>query len=165
MRFMFATGLALMLALTLALSGSVAAQPFTTADAVRPILSATKGNWISLREYGGHDLMYFTHLSSFRCGLREIRFGINTDFAALPFQPEPCYRDEATPNALKLPDGALPYVTFPPGAVPSVSVVISYDDGTEDTATHARAAILSQQGLTDPAPDQVLSAPGVTAVV
>lgn len=118
-----------------------AAQNFTTAAEVKPILQATKANWVALREYDGNDLLYFTHLESWRCGLSEVRFSVNSAAAAKVWEMEPCHEGEAQPNALKL-DGHLPYTTLPLGMASTVSVVIVYDDGTEDRADYDRKAIL-----------------------
>lgn len=115
------------------------AQNFTTAAEVRPILQATKGNWIAIREWNGQDLIYFTHLESWRCGLLEVRYGVN---GAVPevWQMDPCFEGTAQPNAI----GAdrLPYVALPPGSVQRVEVMVTYDDGTMDSAGFDRAAVL-----------------------
>jgi len=117
-------------------------QGFTSAAEVKPILTMTKGNWVAVREYEGQDLLYFTHLEAWRCGLSEIRYSVNMGAAATVWAVEPCYEGEAAPNAIKLPDGRLPYTVLPLGSVSTVSVVIVYDDGTEDRGEYTRAAIL-----------------------
>jgi hypothetical protein len=116
-------------------------QSFTTAAEVKPILQATKASWVALREYDGNDLLYFTHLESWRCGVSEVRFSVNSGAAGKIWEMEPCYEGEAQPNALKLQDH-LPYTTLPLGMVNAVSVVVVYDDGSEDRMDYARKAIL-----------------------
>lgn len=130
------------LAVALALIATMAgAQGFTTAAEVKPILQATRANWVALREFDGNDLLYFTHLESWRCGLSEVRFSVNSTAAAKVWEMEPCHEGEAQPNALKLEDH-LPFTTLPLQMVNSVSVVIVYDDGTEDRMDYDRASIL-----------------------
>lgn len=130
------------LASVLALTAAPArAQSFTTAAEVRPILQATKASWVALREYDGNDLLYFTHLESWRCGLSEVRFSVNSTAATKVWEMEPCHEGEAQPNALKRADH-LPYTVLPLGMANTVSVVITYDDGTEDRADYTRQAIL-----------------------
>ncbi|MBN2629799.1 MAG: hypothetical protein JXR75_04590 [Rhodobacteraceae bacterium] len=117
------------------------AQSFTTADEIKPILQATKSSWVALREFDGKDLLYFTHLESWRCGLSQVRFSVNSTAATKVWEMEPCHEGEAQPNALKLADH-LPYTVLPLGMATSVSVVIVYDDGSEDRMDYDRKAIL-----------------------
>lgn len=115
------------------------AQNFTTAAEVRPILDATKANWIAVREWDGQDLVYFTHLESWRCGLEQVVFVVNGGDVQ-PWVMDPCFEGTAQPNAI----GAdrLPYATFPLGSVQRVDVMVVYDDGSADSATFERAAVL-----------------------
>ncbi|SEW14372.1 hypothetical protein SAMN05444851_1676 [Aliiroseovarius sediminilitoris] len=130
---------------TIMLAGFAApsmAQNFTTADEVRPILDATKGSWVAVREYEGKDLLYFTHLLAWRCGLEQILYSLNGDSEAR-FDAEPCYEDEPQPNAIKV-DDKLPYVAFDLKSIDVVSVRLVYDDGTEATTSYERAQIMTQ---------------------
>jgi len=126
--------------IALALIGQpLAAQQMTTAAEVRPILQMTRANWIALRDWNGQDLIYFTHLESWRCGLSSVRYAVNGG----PLQDwgmEPCRDGTAQPNAI----GAdhLPYTALPAGSVQQVMVVVTYDDGGSDSATYDRAAVL-----------------------
>lgn len=119
-----------------------AAQQFTTAAEVRPMLDATRARWIAVREYDGKDLLYFTNLLAWRCGLDAIHYSVNGG-AETAWQGEPCHEGEAVPNALKVAD-KLPYVSFPLGSVQSVTVRLTYDDGSGDSVSYERAQIMTQ---------------------
>ncbi len=125
--------------LLIAASG-VAAQTFTTAAEVKPILSATKPSWIAVREYDGRDLLYFTNLLAWRCGVTSVSYGLNGG-AEVALEMEPCHDDSAQPNAL-LMETVQPYVAADLGSVGSVSVTVTFDDGTVDTALYDRKAVL-----------------------
>lgn len=111
---------------------------FTTAEEVRPILSQTKDQWVSLRDFNGQDLLYFTQLDSWRCGLSEVRVSVNGGPLDLR-EMEPCYTDAATPNEMR--GDVLPYQTYGSGEVQQVAVQIVYDDGTSDVAVFSRPQI------------------------
>lgn len=114
---------------------------FTTATEVRPILDATKSNWVAVREFDGQDLLYVTHLFAWRCGLAELKVGVN---GALPqtWPMPPCHTDTAAPNAILEGDG-LPFTRFPLGSIETIEVQITYDDLTKDTALFARSAVMT----------------------
>ena len=131
---------ALLIAATTLAALPVQAQ--TTTAEVKPILTMIKGMWVSVREYDGNDLLYFTMLESYRCGLDEVKYGINTDVADQVWDQETCYLDEAAPNAMKMEDG-LPFITLPLGSVETVVIEILYDDGTTDSETYERKAIMT----------------------
>ncbi|BBU55547.1 hypothetical protein KU6B_18120 [Mameliella alba] len=112
---------------------------FTTAVEVKPILNATRSNWIAVREFNGQDLVYVTHLWSWRCGLVAIHIGINGA------QPEPwplpaCNEDSPAPNAM--PADELPYRAFALNSVEEMTVELIYDDLSIDRATFNRTGAL-----------------------
>ena len=78
------------------------AQSMTTAAEIRPILTATKPQWVAVREYDGKDLVYFTNLLAWRCGVTSVSYGLNGAAPETVLPMEPCYEAEATPNALKM---------------------------------------------------------------
>lgn len=114
---------------------------YTTAIEVRPILGMTKTNWIGVREYEGQDLIYFSHLMAWRCGLWDIRYGINGAPADNVVPMEPCNEEFAQPNVMVDLENYLPFVTYPLGSVESVYVEIVFDDGTSDFAQFDRAEV------------------------
>ena len=98
---------------------------FTTAAEIKPIVEATRGNWVAVREYEGQDWLYLSHLLAWRCGMHEFRVGVNGGPLEVWEMP-PCQLETATPNAIT-PETVI-YRTFPPGSVESVEVEILYDD-------------------------------------
>lgn len=113
---------------------------FTTATEVRPILEATRANWVALRDWEGQDLLYITHLWSWRCGLLQIRVGINGATPEIWPMPD-CPLDSPTPAAILDSDG-LPYLTFEGGSVQEIAVEITYDDLSSDSVVFSRAQVL-----------------------
>jgi uncharacterized caspase-like protein len=90
----------------------------------RRILDLTATSWLSFREYNGL-LVYYTQLMSYRCAIREARFGIDTSVPDKVLRMPPC--DPRDPSAI--PHDAQPYVRLPP-ATKSVSVELTYQDGS-----------------------------------
>ncbi len=129
--------------LTLALltAAPAMAQNFTTATEIKPILGVTKSSWIAVREWEGNDLIYFTHLESWRCGLDGVSYSVNGGEPQV-WELEECYEAEAAPNTMKLPD-RFPYTTLPFQSVETISVTVTYDDGTTETAEYERAAVMT----------------------
>ncbi|MDA7427150.1 hypothetical protein PGB28_01675 [Primorskyibacter aestuariivivens] len=127
-------------------AGGLVAEPqeptgrFTTATEIRPILQATRGNWVAVRDFNGQDLVYFTHLLAWRCGLVQLRYAVNGGPDAV-FPLPTCHEDEAAPNALKPEDG-LPYVGFSQGYVQRIDVTIVYDDLAEERISVDRSGVL-----------------------
>lgn len=125
---------------TFAAEPQIATGKFTTATEVRPILEATKGNWVALRDYNGQDWLYVTHIWSWRCGLHQMRYSINGGPMQVWPLP-PCHEGTAAPNAIIESDG-LPATTFASGAVQSIEVELLLDDLSTATAQYIRADVL-----------------------
>lgn len=113
---------------------------FTTAAEVRPILEATKGNWVAVREYDGKDWLYVTHLWGWRCGLAAMAISINNE----PMQNwplPPCHMKYTTPNAI-LEDDGIPALTLKLGGVQTITIQVVYDDLSMDVASFERSNVL-----------------------
>lgn len=129
------------IALTLLSATPISAQgQFLTAAEVKPILTATKGNWIAVREYNGQDLLYFSHLLAWRCGLKAIHYSLNAKETLEPWPLTPCNEESPSPAAIG-PDQPI-YGTHTLGSIASVTVTITYDDDTTDTVNFERKSVL-----------------------
>jgi hypothetical protein len=115
---------------------------FTTATEIKQIVLMTKGNWVAINDNDGQDILYFTHLLSWRCGMWGIRYGLNGEPATTTLPLEPCHEDTVTPNAMTDITGFPPYVVLPLDSISSVYVEIIFDDGTTDFAVFPRAAVM-----------------------
>ena len=125
---------------TTLVSNAQAQVKFLAAAQIKPILSATKGQWVGVREYGGKDLLYFTHLLAWRCGLTSVSYAINGSNDFTPWDIGDCDEEAANPNAIA-PDQPI-YGSFPLRSVNHVSIQITYDDGSKDSAEYTREAVL-----------------------
>ncbi|SFR43230.1 hypothetical protein [Litoreibacter janthinus] len=118
----------LYLSLALLLPLPATSQDFTTSAGVKPILELIRPQWIAIRPYNGQDLLYMTTLLTYRCGIEQIRFSYNGG-ALQVWDGEPCYRDEASPMALKL-ETHLPYAVAPLESLQTVTINLLFDDGS-----------------------------------
>lgn len=90
----------------------------------RKILDMTSTSWLSFREFNGL-LVYYTHLMSYRCAIREVRVGIDSTVPDKVLKMPPC--DMRDPVAI--PHEATPYLKLAP-QTRSVSVELTYRDGS-----------------------------------
>jgi hypothetical protein len=90
----------------------------------RKILDMTATSWLSFREFNGL-LVYYTHLMSYRCAIREVRIGIDSAVPDKVLKMPPC--DPRDPSAI--PTSALPYMKLAP-TTQFVSVELTYRDGS-----------------------------------
>ena len=93
---------------------------------VKNILELTKNNWVAIRDFNGRQLIYFTHIISWRCGVKELRYGLNTNTPDSTFPLPEC--DKLQPNAVKTDNI---FLTEKLNSVTSLSVQLLFDDGSE----------------------------------
>ena len=120
----------------------IATGQYTTALEVKPILGMTKLQWAAISHDGGNDLLYFSNLLAWRCGLWEIRYGINGAPATEVFEMEPCHEDTAQPNAMVDLVNYPIWVTLPGESIQILRIEVTFDDGTEDFVEVERSRIL-----------------------
>jgi len=90
----------------------------------RKILDMTASSWLSFREFNGL-MVYYTHLVSYRCAIRQVRIGIDTTVPDKVIQMPPCnMRDPVA-----IPSDVSPYLRLPPNTK-SVSVELTFKDGS-----------------------------------
>lgn len=90
----------------------------------RKILDMTATSWLAFREFNGL-LVYYSHLMSYRCAIREVRIGIDSAVPDKVLKMPPC--DLRDPSAI--PYGAQLYQKLPP-QTQSMSVELTYRDGS-----------------------------------
>jgi hypothetical protein len=90
----------------------------------RKILDMTATSWLAFRDFNG-VLVYYTHLMSYRCAIREVRIGIDSAVPDKVLKLPPC--DPRDPSAI--PHDASPYLKLAP-TTKSVSVELTYRDGS-----------------------------------
>lgn len=72
----------------------------------KSVLGMTTDNWISWRYFQSRSMFYFTHLQSWRCGLRSVSWGLERDDLNKDLPIADC--DDANPNAV--PTDISPYI-------------------------------------------------------
>ena len=120
----------------------IATGQYTTALEVKPILGMTKLQWAAISNDGGNDLLYFSNLLAWRCGLWEIRYGINGAPATEVFDMEPCHEGTAQPNGMVDLVNYPIWVTYPGESIQTLRIEVTFDDGTEDFVEVERSRIL-----------------------
>jgi hypothetical protein len=90
----------------------------------RKILDMTATSWLEFRSFNGL-LVYYTHLMSYRCAIREARIGIDSAVPDKVLKLPGC--DLRDPSSI--PHEATPYLKLSPG-VKAVSVELTFRDGS-----------------------------------
>jgi hypothetical protein len=100
----------------------------------RKILDMTATSWLSFREFNGL-LVYYTHLVSYRCAIREVRIGIDTAVPNQLLKMPAC--DMRDPGAISA--GMPLYMKLNP-STQFVSVELTYRDGSVSEIKSFRTA-------------------------
>lgn len=90
----------------------------------RKILDLTSTSWLAFREFNGL-LVYYTHLMSYRCAIREMRIGIDSGVPDKVIKLPPCNLKDP----VAIPSDAQVSLKLPP-ATKSVSVELTFQDGS-----------------------------------
>ena len=98
------------------------------ADEQKKILEQFWTSWIAFREWQGMTV-YFTHLVTYRCAIKEVRYGFGDGPVDKIFTLPPC--DGADPHSV--PENATLYMKVPPKTA-SMQVQLTYVDGTQSPA-------------------------------
>ena len=114
---------------------------FTTAAEVKQILELTKAQWIAVREYEGNDLVYFSQLLGWRCGLHQILYSVNGGEMQEWEMPD-CQHDMSTPNAIPNEQVLMIYKSYPLNSVKTVDVEVLLDDMSEVSASFERKDVM-----------------------
>lgn len=95
-------------------------------EQIKQILDLTKTSWVSFRDWNGQQLIYFTHLESWRCGIDFVFYGLNGGTLDQMWELDAC--DPANPNAVLKEK---PYIELPLGSTQSISVQLIFPDGSK----------------------------------
>jgi hypothetical protein len=97
----------------------------------KKILAMIKANWVGFRNYNGRQLIYFTMLESYRCGIESVRYSLNSDALDKVWKLQPC--DRKNPHAIKT---TKPYLSLPLGTAKSIAVQLTFPDGSKSEIVH-----------------------------
>lgn len=95
-------------------------------DQIKNIINLTKGQWVVYRDWDGKQLIYFTHLESWKCGISEVKYGLNGNPPNQVWTLAEC--DLSNPNAVTK---TAPYLTFELNQVQKISLLLTFDDGSQ----------------------------------
>lgn len=99
----------------------------------KSILDQFWTSWIAFDASGNRGLVYFTHMLSYRCAIKEVRYSLNGAGLDKTLKLPPC--NEKDPYAL--PDGFMPYFKVADD-VTSMSVQVTYADGSQSEVREFR---------------------------
>ncbi len=95
-------------------------------DQMKKILNMTQNSWVSFRDFNGKQLIYFTHLEAYTCGIKEVHYSLNSDDLDKVWELQPC--DNKNPMAITKD---IIYLSMPLGTTKSIAVQVTFTDGTK----------------------------------
>lgn len=102
------------------------AQAQLPAGQEQKLLDLTRGSWAYFRDYNGRQLVYFTHLEVYRCGISKVRYSLDSDALDKEWALQPC--DRSKPNQVTTDK---PYISLPLGTAQKISLQLTFSDGTK----------------------------------
>lgn len=94
-------------------------------DSQKQVLAMTKNSWVSFRDFDGKTLVYFTHLLTNRCALKEVAYGVDTDTVVNTFDLPECNPKDP----YSVGDGNI-YITVP-NVSKYMTVRLTFKDGSK----------------------------------
>ena len=123
------------LAACLVWSLATCASAQTTLDGQeKRVLNLTKASWAHFRDFDGKQLIYFTHLEVYRCAIKTVRYSLNGDALDRLWRLQPCDPDK--PHHITTDR---PYVSLPLGSARSITLELTYLDGSKTAPTRIGA--------------------------
>ncbi len=92
----------------------------------KDILEQTRTSWISYRDFDGKLLVYFTHMMSYRCGIKEIKYSVDNTDLDKTFNVPACNPKKP----YNIPDNGKIYLQAPL-STKFFNVQVTYYDGSQ----------------------------------
>jgi len=102
-------------------------------EQLKKILHLTQNSWVSFRDFNGQQLIYFTHLEAYTCGIKEVRYSLNSNTLDKVWTLQPCVSDgisKITKDLIML--------HLPLGTAQSIDVQLTFTDGTKSEILHKK---------------------------
>jgi len=100
---------------------------------MKQILNMTKNSWVSYRDFNGKQLIYFTHLESYRCGIKSVKYSINSEALDQEWVLQPC--DPKNPMAVTTEK---PYISLDLKTAHSIAIQLTFIDDTQSEVVHKK---------------------------
>lgn len=113
---------------TFPIGAVTAQQTMPTVGAAKNVMKLTKGTWVQFRNYGGKQLLYFTHFIAWKCAIKQVQYSVNSSALDERFELPACNPDmpfEVDPRKDQI------YLTFSPGFAKYAVVRLVFNDGSK----------------------------------